>query len=113
MTELGLISKDRSGYRPKGTGGSCMKKTAATGAILATAVAVMFMANPSFAQGTTSSSSQPAKVKCTGANDCKGKSACKTATSPGPGQNSCKGQGLTMTSTEQECKDKGGKPMTM
>jgi hypothetical protein len=90
-----------------------MKKTAATGAILATAVAMMFMANPSFAQEATPSSSQQANVKCIGANDCKGKSACKTAVSPGPGQNSCKGQGLAMTSTEQQCKDKGGKPMTM
>jgi hypothetical protein len=90
-----------------------MKKTATTGAILATAVALMFMANPGFAQEASPTSSQQAKVKCVGANDCKGKSACKTATSPGPGQNSCKGQGLRMTSTEQECKDKGGKPITM
>ncbi len=88
-----------------------MKKTAAVGAILATAVAMMFMANPSFAQEATPSSAQQAKVKCVGTNDCKGKSACKTATSPGPGQNSCKGHGLSMTSSEQECKDKGGKPM--
>jgi hypothetical protein len=90
-----------------------MKKTEATGAILATEVAMMFMADPTFAQATSSSSSQPAKVKCVGANDCKGKSNCKTATSPGPGQNSCKGQGLAMTSTEQECNDKGGKPMAL
>jgi hypothetical protein len=90
-----------------------MKKTAATGAILATAVAMMFAANPSFAQTNSSSSAQAAKVKCIGANDCKGKSACKTATSPGPGQNSCSGKGMVMTSTAQECKDKGGKPMTM
>jgi len=90
-----------------------MKKTAVTGAILATAAAMMFMANPSFAQEATPTSSQQAKVKCVGANDCKGKSACKTTTSPGPGQNSCSGKGLAMTSTEQECKDKGGKPMTM
>jgi len=90
-----------------------MKKTAVTGASLATAAAMMFMANPSFAQEATPPSSQQAKVKCVGANDCKGKSACKTTTSPGPGQNSCSGKGLAMTSTEQECKDKGGKPMTM
>jgi hypothetical protein len=90
-----------------------MKKTTVTGAILATAAAMMFMANPSFAQESAPSSSQPAKVKCVGGNDCKGKSACKTATSPGPGENSCSGKGLVMTSTEQECTDKGGKPMTM
>ena len=92
-----------------------MKRNAAAGAILASAVAMMFMANPSFAQegAPSASSSQQAKVKCVGGNDCKGKSACKTAASPGPGQNSCKGQGLAMMSTEQQCKDRGGKPMTM
>lgn len=90
-----------------------MKKTAVTGAILAAAVGAIFIANPSFAQEATPSSSQQANVKCVGANDCKGKSACKTATSPGPGQNSCKGQGLKMTSTEQDCKDKGGHVETM
>ena len=81
-----------------------MKKTAATGAILATAVAMMFVANASFAQeASPSSSSQPANVRCLGANDCKGKSACKTAagevgtypSSAGPKENSCKGQGMT------------------
>jgi len=90
-----------------------MKKATMAGAVLAAAVGLMFLANPALAQGTGSGSSQQAKVKCIGANDCKGKSACKGAASPGPGQNSCKGQGLVMTSTEQECKDKGGKPMTM
>ena len=90
-----------------------MKKTAVSGAILATGVALLFMANPSFAQDASPSSPDAAKVRCLGANDCKGKSACKTATSPGPGQNSCSGKGLAMTSSEQECKDKGGKPMTM
>ena len=78
-----------------------MKKTTATGAILATAVAVMFTANPGYAQmGSSSSRSQQAKVRCLGANDCKGQSACKTAAgevanypaSAGPKENSCKGR---------------------
>lgn len=84
-----------------------MNKKVFSGAALATTVGLMFLAHPVFAQGSPSSG-QPAQVKCVGANDCKGKSACKTASSPGPGQNSCKGQGLAMTSTEQECTDKGG-----
>lgn len=87
-----------------------MKRATATGAVLATAVGLMFLANPAMAQSTQSGSTPEAKVKCIGLNDCKGKSACKTASSPGPGQNSCNGQGLVMTSTEQECWDKGGKP---
>jgi hypothetical protein len=101
-----------------------MKKTAARGAVLATAVAMMFVANPSFAQESTPSSSQPAKVRCLGANDCKGLSACKTAAgevgsyaaSAGPKQNSCKGQGMTYTGTAEQCTAKGGKvgkPMTL
>jgi hypothetical protein len=113
MAEPPALSKKRFRPSAKKEQEVRMKKTAATGAILATAVAVMFMANPTFAQEASPSSAQQAKVKCVGANDCKGKSACKTATSPGPGQNSCSGKGMSMTSTAQECKDKGGKPMTM
>ncbi len=82
-----------------------MSRNPTTGAVLATAVALMFMATPSFAQ----SSSQQGQVKCAGANSCKGQSACKTASSPGPGQNSCKGQGLAMVTDAQACKDAGGK----
>ena len=101
-----------------------MKKTAATGAILATAVAMMFVASASFAQEASPSSSQPANVRCLGTNDCKGKSACKTAAgevgtypaSAGPKENSCKGQGMTYTGTAEQCTAQGGKvgkPMTM
>ena len=57
-------------------------RTEMKGTILATAAALMFMANVALAQesgsaasgGTTSA--QSAKVKCMGANDCNGKSAC-------------------------------------
>jgi len=83
----------------------------------------MFMANPGYAQ-MGSSSSQPAKVRCLGANDCKGLSACKTAAgevgnypaSAGPKENSCKGQGMTYTTTAKACTAKGGKvgkPLSM
>ncbi len=93
-----------------------MKKNVISGAILAGAVALAFAAASSQAQNSGSSTSgssgspQAAKVKCLGGNDCSGKSACKTASSPGPGQNSCKGQGYVLTTTDKECKDKGGKP---
>jgi hypothetical protein len=95
-----------------------MKKTAISGAILAGAVALAFAATSARAQDNgaaagasgSSGSAQAAKVKCLGGNDCSGKSACKTASSPGPGQNSCKGQGYVMTTTDKVCKDKGGKP---
>lgn len=48
------------------------------------------------------------KVKCEGANACKGQSACQTAKNSCKGQNGCKGQGWIETSAK-ECKDKGGK----
>ena len=68
-------------------------KTAKTGAFLATAVGLMFMANVALAQsngagGGSAPSAQTAKVKCMGANSCKGNSSCKTA------QNDCKGQNV-------------------
>lgn len=84
-----------------------MKKTVVTGMVLAAAAGLMFMATPILAAESTPTPQQ-AKVKCLGGNDCSGQSACKTATSAGPGQNSCKGQGFVMTKTAQECKEKGG-----
>jgi hypothetical protein len=88
-----------------------MNKSILAGAVLATAVGLMFTGAPAMAQ-SGGATAQKAGVKCLGGNDCSGKSACKTATSPGPGQNSCKGQGYVMTSTAKECTDKGGKPAT-
>jgi hypothetical protein len=87
-------------------------KAVTTGAMLASAVALAFLASPSYAQGTSGSGGQQAQVKCLGGNSCKGQSACKTATSPGPGQNSCKSQGFVMTSSNQACRNKGGHPDT-
>ena len=50
---------------------------------------------------------QDAKVKCFGANDCKGHSDCNTAKSA-KGKNACKGQGFKVM-TEKACKDANGK----
>ena len=47
------------------------------------------------------------KVHCDGANDCKGKSACHTASTSCAGQNGCKGKGW-VNLTAEECKTKGG-----
>jgi hypothetical protein len=85
-------------------------KTKTAGVMLASAVALAFLATPSHAQESSGSSQQPAQIKCLAGNSCKGKSSCKTATSPGPGQNSCKGQGFVTTASAQECTDKGGHP---
>jgi hypothetical protein len=66
-------------------------------ALIATAAALLF--------GTIAapvSAADEAKVKCEGANACKGKSACATAKNSCQGQNSCKGQGY-LSLTKAEC----------
>jgi hypothetical protein len=57
--------------------------------------------------GTADSSTKEAKVKCSGINECKGKSACATAKNECAGHNGCKGQGWIEV-TEKECKAKKG-----
>ncbi len=87
-------------------------KTAAKGALLASAVAMMFLATSVRAQEAAAPAASPAaqaaSVKCVGGNDCKGKSACKGASNDCSGQNGCKGKGFVMTSNADECKSKGG-----
>jgi uncharacterized membrane protein len=83
-----------------------MKKTTLTGAVLATAVAMMFAGTAVMAAENAGTP----QVKCMGGNACKGQSACKVAGSSCKGQNSCKGKGFVMTSSIKECKADGGKP---
>jgi hypothetical protein len=84
------------------------------GAILATAAGLLFMANVALAQeggpGGTAPSAQTAKVKCIGANSCKGQSSCKSALNDCKGQNACKGKGFIHSSSAEECTQKGGSP---
>jgi hypothetical protein len=88
-------------------GSSTRRKNVVSGAILATAVALMFTAG-SLMAAEQPASGQPAQVKCVGGNACKGQSACKSASSSCKGQNACKGKGYVMTSSAKECQDKGG-----
>jgi len=94
-------------------------KTGSKGAVIASAVALMFMTGVAIAQdngsmgGGSAMSAQTASVKCLGANDCKGKSACKSVRNDCKGQNSCKGKGFINTSSTQKCQDMGGKPESM
>jgi hypothetical protein len=80
-----------------------MDKLKLTGAVLATAVGLLFAAQPLLADSSAS-----AQVKCLGGNSCKGLSSCQTANSSCKGQNSCKGKGWVMTSSADECTQKGG-----
>ena len=89
-------------------------KVAKTGAFLATAVGLMFMANVALAQengaaaGSGAPTTESAKVKCLGANSCKGQSSCKSAQNDCKGQNACKGKGWLKVSRE-ECSARGGR----
>ncbi|MGO9603067.1 MAG: hypothetical protein ACLQAT_06635 [Candidatus Binataceae bacterium] len=94
-----------------------MRKSISRGSLLATAVGALFLSGTALAQNSSNPTTPPppdqqGKVKCVGLNSCNGSSACKSATSPGPGQNSCAGKGFTLTATEKECKDKGGTPQS-
>lgn len=85
-----------------------MRKAKITGAMLATAVALVFAG--SVVQAADSGAAS--QVKCVGGNSCKGQSACKSASSDCKGQNACKGKGYVMTPSAKECVAAGGKPET-
>jgi len=77
-------------------------------AVLATAVASLFVSGAAFAKDKTEKKAGD-KVMCTGVNECKGHGACKSASNACKGQNGCKGQGTTEMKTEKDCTAKGGK----
>ena len=70
--------------------------------VFATAAAI-------FAAGTFATAAHADGVKCSGANACKGQSACKMGASSCKGQNACKGQGFTQTTDVTSCSAQGGK----
>jgi hypothetical protein len=74
------------------------------GAALATAAAALFVTGvPSMAadDGTV-------KVKCYGANACKGQAECKTSMNSSKGHNACKGKGF-VTMDEKSCLERFGR----
>jgi hypothetical protein len=89
------------------------------GALIASAVAMMFAANACHAgdkatgSAASGDSGGATKVKCVGGNDCKGKGACSGAGHDCQGNNSCKGKGWIQTSSAEECTARGGKPEPM
>src|SRR5262245_17980631 len=79
------------------TGDLSMATLKTTGMALATAAALLFGS-----VAVTAAHAEDAKVKCEGANSCKGKSACAGAKNSCQGQNSCKGTGYVML-TKEDC----------
>jgi len=68
------------------------------GAAIAAAAATMFVGGaPSIAADDGS-----VKVRCYGANACKGQAECKTSMNSCKGHNACKGKGF-VTMTEKAC----------
>lgn len=72
--------------------------------IALTVAGLMLAAAPTVA---LAGAEKDAKVKCSGANACKGKGGCASAKNECAGKNGCKGQGWNEMS-EKECKAKGG-----
>ncbi len=76
-----------------------------TGAMVAAAVAGLFLAGKAMAQtptGAVKPEAKPAKVHCEGVNECKGKGACKGADNSCGGKNGCKGKGW-VDMTQADC----------
>jgi len=77
--------------------------------VIASAAAALFALG---AAGTATADGQArggedAKVKCDGANACKGQGECHTASHDCSGQNACKGKGWVYL-TPEECEAAGG-----
>ena len=81
-----------------------------TGVALAAAAATLFVAGCQQQGGgdTKTADASAVKMKCYGANACKGQAECKTAMNSCKGQNSCKGHGF-MSLTEQACLEHFGR----
>jgi hypothetical protein len=74
----------------------------------ALAVAVAGLILGSATAAVAAEGTPTAKVKCSGINDCRGKSECHTATSKCAGKNECKGKGWISVDSEKTCTDKKG-----
>lgn len=79
-----------------------MKKNTLKGALVASAVAGMFVVVGCGAP-TTNTNTSTKTFKCEGGNSCKGQSECKTATHDCAGKGDCKGTGWVMTKDQAEC----------
>jgi hypothetical protein len=78
-----------------------MKIDVNSGAAIAAAAAALLIAGTAIS-APVQIAADDAKGHCVGANACKGKSACKTATSECAGHNACKGKGF-VEMTKEEC----------
>ena len=78
----------------------------AKGVLIASAAAGLFLSGAVAAQAADDKAGGD-KVKCLGANACKGQGTCASAHNECKGQNACKGKGMNEMSAA-DCKAKGG-----
>ena len=83
-----------------------MKNVSLKGFAIAGALATLVAPAAAFAGKSGAHSKM---VKCEGANDCKGKGACKAASHDCKGKNDCKGQSFTEAKSTKACEKAGGK----
>ena len=77
------------------------------GAAVASAAALLFVAGNG--ASIAADNSGAVKVKCYGANACKGQAECKTSMNDCKGHNACKGKGFVTTESEKACIEKLGR----
>lgn len=79
-------------------------------AMIASAVASMFLAAGARAEGSKGKSDKTtaSAVHCAGINGCKGQGSCAGADNSCKSKNDCKGKGWSETDSAKACTDKGG-----
>lgn len=85
-----------------------MKIDVNSGAAIAAAAAALLIAGTAVS-APVQMAAEGAKGHCVGANGCKGKGACKTASNACKGQNACKGKGFLAMTAEECAKIEGAK----
>jgi hypothetical protein len=71
-------------------------------AVLASAVAGLFIAGTAHTILAAGENGSEAKIQCKGVNACKGKGSCKSESNSCKGKNACKGEGW-VSMTKAEC----------
>jgi hypothetical protein len=109
-TQQAVGHRKRPTFRPIATAeierNQPMNISAKSGASLAAIAATMLLVGAVTAPAI---GAEDAKGHCVGANACKGKGACKSASNACKGQNGCKGKGFMETTAEECEKIKGTK----
>jgi hypothetical protein len=85
-----------------------MKIDVNSGAAIAAAAAALLIAG-SAVSAPMQMAAEGGQGHCVGANACKGKTACKTASNACKGQNACKGKGFLVMTQEECAKIEGAK----